>query len=321
MTNSHSSTPASTAHDPLASIHETLMHWYDHNGRDLPMRSDSVSAWGTLVFEVMSQQTPIPRVQPIWLKWMETWPTPAALAQAARSDILVAWDRLGYPSRALRLRDCATAIVKDHNGTVPATYDALLTLPGIGPYTASAVTAFHFHQRIPVLDTNIRRVFARLFSGRELPRAGAPTRTEIHEAWRYLPSDRHEAAHWNVSVMEFGALTCTARKPACTQCPLADQCAWRQAGFPASTGSKKTQAWSGTDRQARGRVMALLREQHRTATAHSKPGMFTNALREAELLAAATLPGADENQAPRVLAALEADGLIVRDPHGNYTLP
>lgn len=349
-------------------LHEVLPQWYDYSGRDLPMRSPSVSAWGTLVFEVMSQQTPIPRVEPIWLAWMDRWPTPADLAQASGADILVAWDRLGYPSRALRLRDCAHAVLTAHAGRLPSTVEELLTLPGVGPYTASAVASFHFRQRVPVLDTNIRRVFTRILTGTELPSPGAPSTAEVQTAWDLLPLEGDEAASWNVSVMEFGALVCTARKPLCDECPITDLCEWRAAGYPQTPGKRKTQAWAGTDRQARGRVMALLRSRHaHTDPAHEgtghegtgrmdrgTPHEHTDSPRnktttpredtatprkeapdtstsrrlrspasatEAELLAAATLPNAAHDQAPRVIAGLLTDGLIIRHSDGTFTLP
>lgn len=294
-------------------LHEALPHWYDHHGRNLPMRSVQVSAWGTLVFEVMSQQTPIPRVQPVWLAWMDRWPTPRDLAEASGADILVAWDRLGYPSRALRLRECAQAIVAHHEGHVPAQVEELLALPGVGSYTANAVAAFHFRQRVAVLDTNIRRVFARIFSGQEFPPSGAPTKQEVAFAEELLPTSGEESAVWNVSVMEFGAVLCTARRPLCADCPVTDLCAWRGAGYPSHQGKRKTQAWAGTDRQARGRVMALLRSKH-------SEGALPVTTYE-EVLAAATLPDADPEQAPRVVRSLVDDGLLVRTPTGQYTLP
>ena len=151
------------------------MEWYRLHRRDLPMRADDVSPWGTLVFEVMSQQTPIPRVQPIWERWMSLWPTPADLAKASPAEVLVEWSHLGYPSRALRLRDCALSITRDFGGVLPSSYEALLALPGIGPYTASAIASFQFHQHIPVLDTNIRRVFARICDGVEFARRSTPS--------------------------------------------------------------------------------------------------------------------------------------------------
>lgn len=298
-------------------LREELTQWFDYAGRDLPMRSPAVSAWGTLVFEVMSQQTPIPRVQPVWLAWMERWPTVHDLAQASKADILVAWDRLGYPSRALRLKECAEAVVARFDGELPSTVEELIALPGVGPYTASAVASFHFHQPVPVLDTNIRRVLGRVFAGRELPPPSAPGAAEISTARHLTPADGDEAAHWNVSVMEFGALVCTAKRPRCEECPVTDLCAWREAGYPSTPGKRKRQAWVGTDRQARGRVMALLRTRHEEA---SSPGQGAASATHKELLTVATLPGAPADQAPRVIKALIADGLIVSSSHG-YTLP
>ncbi|MGO1835090.1 MAG: A/G-specific adenine glycosylase, partial [Actinomycetaceae bacterium] len=116
-------------------------HWATH-ARDLPWREDSTSAWGVLVSETMSQQTPVARVAPSWTAWMERWPTPADLADAPTADVLRAWGSLGYPRRALRLQECAAAIVERHGGAVPQEEDELLALPGVGPYTAAAVRAF-----------------------------------------------------------------------------------------------------------------------------------------------------------------------------------
>ena len=211
------------------------MKWYRLHRRDLPMRADDVSPWGTLVFEVMSQQTPIPRVQPIWERWMSLWPTPAdlakaspaevlvewshLLAKASPAEVLVEWSHLGYPSRALRLRDCALSITRDFGGVLPSSYEALLELPGIGPYTASAIASFQFHQRVPVLDTNIRRVFARICDGVEFARRSAPSRSEFAAAMEWLPEDGAECALWNVAIMEFGALVCTQRSPKCPALP------------------------------------------------------------------------------------------------------
>lgn len=292
----------------LVAIRGAIIDWYRRNKRDLPMRSGSVTPWGTLVGEVMSQQTPMPRVQPVWQRWMRLWPTPADLAAAPASRVLIEWGRLGYPSRALRLKECAAAIAARPGGEVPADYDELLALPGIGPYTASAVVSFQFHGRIPVLDTNIRRVLARALVGLERPRSSAPTAPERALATRMLPDEGAECAQWNVAVMEFGALACTQREPQCADCPIAASCAWNLAGRPASAHAPKTQAWAGTDRQARGRVMALLRARHENADDASQRGVARE-----EALAAATLEGAEAEQAERVLIALERDGLLVNE--------
>lgn len=315
-------------------LREAIIRWYDHNGRDLPMRSPSVSAWGTLVFEVMSHQTPIPRVQPIWLQWMDRWPTPADLANASPAEVLVVWDRLGYPSRALRLRECAVAIADSYGGVVPSSYEELLALPGIGPYTASAVASFSYHLPVPVLDTNIRRVLGRIVDGVERPAASTPSRTELARATALVPSDGDEAAAWNVSVMELGALVCTARSPLCQACPVSEVCAWRAAGYPAAPGKKKTQAWVGTDRQARGRVMAALRAAHQEAEAGAlgeggRPGLGEDGLPGSakvgitmeQALEAATLPDADPAQAQRVVDGLLRDGLVSLNEDGCLHLP
>lgn len=291
---------------------DAVTTWYRHNRRDLPMRSDHVSPWATLVFEVMSQQTPIPRVQPIWERWMERWPTPVDLARARRSDVLVAWDHLGYPSRALRLHTCAQAIANRPGSRVPADMDALLELPGIGPYTASAVASFSFHQRVPVLDTNIRRVLTRVFDGRQFARKSAPSRAEQNRAWSLLPDEGDACALWNVAIMELGALVCTQRAPLCDQCPISKRCRWLADGQPADAVKPRGQAWAGTDRQARGRVMALLRDAH--ASSAERVG------RDA-VIQAATLPGAPADQAVQVVDSLVNDGLIEVDRRGTYGLP
>ncbi|WP_084403042.1 A/G-specific adenine glycosylase [Schaalia suimastitidis] len=292
-----------------------LDQWYTRYGRDLPMRRPDVTPWATLVFEVMSQQTPILRVEPIWTVWMRRWPTPAALAQAASADVLVEWDRLGYPSRALRLRDCAAAIAARPGGEVPADYDELLSLPGIGPYTASALASFQFHQRRPVLDTNVRRVLSRVIGGKSAPPSAAPTKREIALATSVLPADGQAAARWNVAVMEFGALVCTSRTPQCDDCPLRQHCQWARTGFPVTHSPRRSQAWTGTDRQARGRVIEALRRRHR-GDASGAPTLTWQ-----EALAEATLPGAEEAQAARVLEGLLADGLIIRVGKEQVALP
>ena len=171
-----------------------------------------------------------------------------------------AWGRLGYPRRALRLHAAAVAIVEQHGGEVPSSYDDLLALPGVGDYTAAAIAAFAHRRRHVVLDTNVRRVLARALSGVEFP-AASVTRAERDLAESVLPLDPETAATWSVAVMELGALVCTAAKPRCAACPVADRCAWRAAGYPAYDGPpRKVQTWAGTDRQCRGRLLAVVRD-------------------------------------------------------------
>lgn len=211
-----------------------------------------------LVSEVMLQQTPVVRVLPVWEQWMRRWPEPSDLAGEAAGEAVRSWGRLGYPRRALRLHAAAVAIRDSHGGAVPGTYSELLELPGVGSYTAAAVAAFAFGRRETVVDTNIRRVHARLVLGSALP-AQALTAAEMRLAADLLPEEAGASVRWNASVMELGALVCTARTPKCGQCPVSASCAWLAAGEPPPTYTPKGQAWHGTDRQVRGAVMAVLR--------------------------------------------------------------
>ena len=154
---------------PLAELHAALAAWFDEAARDLPWRAADRSAWGVLVSEIMLQQTPVVRVLPVWEEWLRRWPAPADLAREPAGEAVRSWGRLGYPRRALRLHAAAVAIVHHHGGQVPGSYPELLELPGVGSYTAAAVAAFAFGRRETVVDTNIRRVHARLFTGAALP--------------------------------------------------------------------------------------------------------------------------------------------------------
>ncbi|GMA30316.1 A/G-specific adenine glycosylase [Litorihabitans aurantiacus] len=298
---------ATDAPPDVAALHRTLLDWYGATARDLPWRAPSATPWGVLVSEIMLQQTPVVRVEGPWRAWLERWPTPADLAAAPTAEVLRAWGRLGYPRRALRLQQCAAAIVDRHDGVVPADESALLALPGIGSYTAAAVAAFAHGRRAVVLDTNVRRVLGRLTRGEALPRPHL-TRGENAAAAALLPTDAATSARWNVAVMELGALVCTARAPRCEECPVRASCAWLAAGRPADEHAdrRRTQAWNGTDRQVRGRVMAALRAAD-------------GALTREELVVAA---GCGDEQALRCLASLVDDGLIgpVGEQDGSYAL-
>ena len=277
------------------------------------MRAADVSDWGTLVFEIMSQQTPIARVQPIWLQWMERWPTPADVAAASSADIIVAWANLGYPSRALRLKACAAAIVEKHGGEVPLSLKDLTLLPGVGTYTASALLAFRHGIRVPVLDTNVRRVPVRFLDGREFPPHTTPSKAETKRADELLPEDGHRAAEVSLALMEFGALVCTQLSPSCDECPISNNCAWALAGFPKDEKRPTPQPYAGTDRQARGRIMKALR------TAHFEG---TDGLTKRRVLDAARIDGGDRYQPTRVYRALLKDGMIVyNEDTKRVTLP
>ncbi|MGO1183519.1 MAG: A/G-specific adenine glycosylase [Micrococcaceae bacterium] len=243
----------------LDHAHARVIDWFDEHARDLPWRHPEASPWAVMVSEFMLQQTPVVRVLPVWTEWMQCWPTPADLAAVPASEVLRAWGRLGYPRRALRLHAAAQRIVADHDGEVPATAAELLSLPGVGEYTSAAIACFAFGVPEVVVDTNIRRVHARAFSGRALPEKSL-TRAEMTLAAELMPAEPQRGCRWNAATMELGALVCTARSPQCQVCPLADSCAWLAAGSPEAHYQPKGQAWVGTDRQLRGAIMAVLRE-------------------------------------------------------------
>ena len=232
-----------------------LLPWYEEFQRDLPWRRPGVSAWQILVSEFMLQQTPVARVEPIWREWVARWPTPSATAAASAADVLRAWGKLGYPRRAKRLHECATAIATEHGDVVPDDVDALLALPGVGTYTSRAIACFAYGKRVPVVDTNVRRVVARVVHGRA---DSAASVRDLADVDAILPKDSR-APQFSIALMELGATVCTARSPRCGLCPLS-VCAWRAAGFPASTEpARRVQKFAGTDRQVRGRLLDVLR--------------------------------------------------------------
>lgn len=289
--------------DP-ADLHEPVLQWFSENARVLPWRNAECSAWGVLLSEVMAQQTPLSRVEPVWREWMERWPTPAALAAASPGDAVREWGRLGYPRRALRLHDMARVIALEHDGVVPDTEDELLTLPGVGTYTAAAVAAFAHGRRTVVVDTNVRRVLTRALLGREHA-APALTAAEQRLAADAVPEDRERSTVWNVAVMELGALVCKARGPRCDECPIADRCAWLAAGRPAHDGPpRRGQGYEGTDRKVRGDIVQALRD----ATEPLPRRAFDDL-------------DPDQHRVDRLIDALVADGLVEPLEDGRFRLP
>jgi A/G-specific adenine glycosylase len=292
--------PAIPLADP-ARLHEEVMGWFGVTARDLPWRRGA-SPWAVMVSELMLQQTPVARVLPVYEAWLQRWATPAALAAEPAGEAVRAWGRLGYPRRALWLHAAATAIVERHDGQVPSAREELLALPGVGDYTAAAIQSFAFGERAVVLDTNVRRVLARVVSGVALPPAGITAAERALATELLPPADAHV---WAAATMELGALVCTARSPRCDDCPVADLCRWRAAGFPAYDGPvRRGQSWDGTDRQCRGRLMAVLRE---TPSPVPKGAL--------------DVVWPDAPQRERCLDSLVADGLV--DPVGPdaYSLP
>jgi A/G-specific adenine glycosylase len=271
-----------------------VLSWYATHARDLPWRRPDATPWAIMVSEFMLQQTPVERVRRPWQAWLERWPTPASLAAAPPGDAVRAWGRLGYPRRALRLHQAAHMIMSDFDGRVPEDRESLLRLPGVGAYTAAAIRSFAYGQREVVLDTNVRRLLARLTRGVAYP-SSAPTEQERTLAERLTPRSPERAARWAVASMELGALVCRARIPDCAACPVASLCAWREAGYPAWDGApRRSQAYQGTDRQCRGALLAVLRSSD-------------------EPIAGGELAEAwqDLDQRDRALASLVQDGLVV----------
>jgi A/G-specific adenine glycosylase len=280
-----------------------VLRWYAANARDLPWRRPGASPWGVLVSEIMLQQTPVARVLPAYEAWLARWPAPSALAAAPAADAVRQWGRLGYPRRALRLHAAARTMTEQHGGVVPSSISALRALPGVGAYTAAAVASFAFGQRHAVLDTNVRRVLARLVNGKAHP-SPSPTAAETRLAESLLPTQPGLAPRWSVAVMELGAMVCTAARPRCAACPVAAACAWHRAGSPAAAQPRRGQRYEGTDRQCRGNLLAVLREAHAPVSAARLDAAWP-----------------DGQQRTRALASLIADGLAEELPGEEYTLP
>jgi A/G-specific adenine glycosylase len=288
---------------PGTAAGESIVDWYATAARDLPWRRPDVDAWAVLVSEVMLQQTPVVRVEPVWREWMARWPTPAALAAVAPADVIRAWGKLGYPRRALRLREAAVAVVERHGGVVPADVTALEALPGVGAYTARAVACFGYGQPQPVVDTNVRRVVARLVHGRA--EAGNARASDLSDIATLTPADAGRATRFSVAAMELGALVCVAGTPRCGVCPVRDRCAWRLAGCPPHDGPpRRVQKFAGTDRQVRGRLLDVLRAAHGPVDAAELDAVWDDAV-----------------QRSRCLDSLLTDGLVEQTADGLFRLP
>ncbi|MFT7841476.1 A/G-specific adenine glycosylase [Saccharothrix sp. BKS2] len=281
---------------------DLLLDWFADTARDLPWRRPECTAWGVLVSEIMLQQTPVARVEPIWREWLTRWPTPSAMAAATPGEVVRAWGKLGYPRRALRLHAAAQAIAEQHDDVVPDDVDVLLALPGIGAYTARAVAAFAYGRKCPVVDTNVRRVVARAVHG--AGDAGPPSTTrDLRDVDVLLPEER--AATYSAALMELGALVCTARAPKCAACPVLATCAWQLNGRPAYAGpAKAVQRFAGTDRQVRGLLLDVLRG---TTGPVAKPRL--------------DLVWSDAGQRDRCLHSLLVDGLVEQTAEGLFALP
>lgn len=293
-----------------ANIADAVISWFEREARELPWRGDAagdIDPWAVLVSEFMLQQTQASRVIPQFEAWMARWPKPSSLAAEPPGEAVRAWGRLGYPRRALWLHRAAVQLATEYGDEVPRDVDTLLSLTGIGPYTARAVASFAYAERHPVVDTNTRRVIARLVHG--IAAAGAPKASDLDDMEALLPFDPVRARLFNAAAMELGAVICTARAPLCSDCPVAAWCEWRGAGYPENAPTVRRQAaFQGSDRQVRGRIMALLR------------GASEPVAREAALAAAADGGVRDEQQPRRAYDSLISDGLLI-EIDGEVRLP
>jgi A/G-specific adenine glycosylase len=291
--------------DERREVVRRVLQWYRTNARDLPWRRTEATPWQVMVSEFMLQQTPVARVCEPWRLWVDRWPTPSALAAAPAGEAVRAWGRLGYPRRALRLHAAASVITSQHDGHVPAGKEELLRLPGIGEYTAAAISAFAYSRREVVLDTNVRRVLSRISAGLALP-PPTVTAAERAQAREFLPPQGKRAARWAVASMELGALVCTARAPRCASCPVSDLCRWRRNGHRTSATDRRrgNQTYEGTDRQCRGALLAAFRAADEPISLGDLQEHWPDAAQRA-----------------RALASLITDGLVISVDEGHYRLP
>ncbi len=270
----------------------------------MPWRSTR-DPWAVLVSEVMAQQTQLVRVIPAYLRFLDLFPTPASCAAAPVGDVLRAWRGLGYNRRARNLHRAAQAVEADYGGRLPSDLAGLLSLPGVGAYTARAVLAFAFGVDAGVVDTNAGRVLSRAVAGRPV---GVGVAQGLVDAM--VPPGR---GWWfGQALLDLGSGTCVAGTPRCHECPIRRRCRWAASGRagpdPAvgSAGVSVPQSrFAGSDRQGRGRLIEALRRGEVPA---------------ADLDAVVGWTGEPE-RLDRVVAGLVAEGMVVRTPTGALRLP
>lgn len=289
-----------------------LLGWWEGARRDLPWRATR-DPWAVLVSEVMLQQTQVDRVVPRWHRFMDRFPDVDACVGAGVGAVVEEWAGLGYNRRAVGLHGCAAAVVERHGGAFPDDLDALLALPGVGPYTARAVLAFAFERDVAVVDTNVGRILART-AGRPLgareAQAAADDLVPAGEGWA-----------WNQAVLDLGATVCAKRSPVCDRCPVAEGCAWSAAGRPdpdpavgSHAVSRGQTRFDGSFRQGRSRLLDALRRGRPLA-----PATWL------EECGWANVDGGDvgwgDVDAVRAAETLVRDGLAVLTPDGHLALP
>jgi len=243
-------------------IVSSLVRWYRSSRRDLPWRRDP-DPYRVWISEAMLQQTTVKTVLGYYERFLERFPSIAALAAAREADVMAAWSGLGYYSRARNLRAAAREIVAEHGGAFPDDAASVAALPGFGPYTTGAVLSIAFGRRVPLVDGNVARVLARIFLVRGDPKSSA-VRAKLWSIAGDLVALAADPSDWNQALMELGALVCTPRKPACLLCPVSSECRARRAGveetLPEKTARKASRAVEGAAVVARrGRKILLVR--------------------------------------------------------------
>lgn len=278
-----------------------LLRWYDANEQPFPWRTGN-DPYRALVAAVCAQQTQMSRVLRIYRRWIEAFPTLDALANADDAGALRVWGRAGYPRRALYLRRAALECRERFNGRIPDARAELLSLPGVGPFTAAIVLSFGYGIDSAAVDTNIVRVLGRAVDGALQPSTELPPARIAELAERLLPPG--EARRWNPALMDFGASICTPR-PKCGECPISHLCAARprfQSGEQAEPVRAQAQ-FRGSRRQIRGEIMRALR----AAPAVPEPDLI------AAVSAKLGIPSAEAGAALRTLVA---DGLAAETECG-----
>lgn len=279
-----------------AAVQQRILDWYRAHGRDLPWRQTR-DPYHILVAEVMLQQTQVDRVLPKYAQWLDAFPTLRQLAEAHTSEVIRLWAPLGYNSRAVRLQGIARQCLQDFGGRMPATFDELRLLKGVGRYTAGAIACFAYEQQVTFWDTNVRRVLGRIFAGAEADPSEAEMETLTATA---LPAG--QAYDWHQALMDIGATICGSRNPRCDVCPVMERCAAHPAVLfrvPAVAERKaryEAQPFETTNRYFRGRVIDALRER--------SPQTLD------EL--ATRLDRRDQPWLDKLVAGLERDGLVIR---------
>ncbi len=255
--------------EQLKRVHSELLQWYALEKRDLPWRSTH-DPYAILVSEMMLQQTQVQRVLPKFEQFLSAFPTLADLAQAATADVISVWVPLGYNMRAVRLQSISRQVMEEYNGRIPDTIEELLTLKGIGRYTAGAIACFAFMKQVAMVDTNIHRVLHRIFLGLNLSKPELTNDQRLSLAEKVLPNG--QAYNWNQALMDLGATICTSSNPQCARCPLQINCkAYTELSqysiFPSGTAMRqlrrvaekkepyRKQPFTSTNRYFRGRIV------------------------------------------------------------------